>query len=98
MRAVDLYSGIGGWALGLGMAGLDVVASYEWWEPANRTRAANFGTSDSAFDIRQLAPETIPSPIDVIVGSPPCTQFSFANRGGSGDIEDGLRDITKFLE
>lgn len=29
---------------------------------------------------------------------PPCTQFSYANRGGSGDIIDGLKDIAKFLE
>src|SRR5262249_35069574 len=31
-------------------------------------------------------------------GSPPCTQFSYANRGGGGDIKDGLYDIIKFLK
>jgi DNA (cytosine-5)-methyltransferase 1 len=36
--------------------------------------------------------------VDVVVGSPPCTQFSFSNRGGTGDIADGLVDIEKFLE
>ena len=28
-RAIDLYSGIGGWSLGLEMAGIDVAASFE---------------------------------------------------------------------
>lgn len=96
-RAIDLYSGIGGWSLGLEMAGIDVVASYEWWNKANRTNHKNNRHVATEIDIRQLRLEDIPKDIDIVVGSPPCTQFSFANRGGSGDIEDGLKDIAKFL-
>ena len=98
LRAIDLYSGIGGWSLGLKMAGVEVVASYEWWGPANQTNQKNNGHQTTEIDIRSLALETLPSEIDFVVGSPPCTQFSYANRGGSGDIEDGLKDIEKFLE
>lgn len=96
-RAIDLYSGIGGWSLGLEMAGIDVVASYEWWDKANRTNYKNNQHLATEIDIRQLPLEDLPKNIDIVVGSPPCTQFSFANRGGSGDIEDGLKDIAKFL-
>lgn len=97
LRAIDLYSGIGGWSLGLKMAGIDVVSSYEWWDKANRTNKNNNHHLASEVDIRQLKLKDIPTGIDIVVGSPPCTQFSYANRGGSGDIEDGLKDIAKFL-
>ncbi len=98
MRAIDLYSGVGGWCLGLKQAGIEVVASYEWWNQANRTHNLNFGTNNKEVDIRQMSLTTLPNDIDIVVGSPPCTQFSFSNRGGGGDIADGLRDIAKFLE
>ena len=51
-------------------------------------------------DIRKLELKQLPNPeeVDFVVGSPPCTQFSYSNRGGSGDISDGLVDIFKFLE
>lgn len=97
-RAIDLYAGIGGWSLGLKMAGIDVVASYEWWAPANQTNQKNNRHDTTEIDIRTLPLHSLPSDIDFVVGSPPCTQFSYANRGGSGDIEDGLKDIEKFLE
>jgi DNA (cytosine-5)-methyltransferase 1 len=99
MKAIDLYSGIGGWTLGLKMAGIEVVASYEWWNEANRTHNLNFGKSIPETDIRKLKMSDLPMPgtIDFVVGSPPCTQFSYANRGGSGDIGDGLIDIFQFL-
>src|SRR5262245_36136777 len=98
LRAIDLYSGIGGWSLGLKMAGVDVVASYEWWDQANRTNEINNGHVTNTLDIRSVKLDALPKKIDVVVGSPPCTEFSFANRGGKGDIEDGLRDLRKFLE
>lgn len=99
-NAIDLYSGIGGWALGLKMANIDVVKSYEWWSEANTTHNNNFDTTNEEINIRELTKKSLPRPgsIDFIVGSPPCTQFSFANRGGNGDINDGLLDIRKFLE
>jgi DNA (cytosine-5)-methyltransferase 1 len=82
------------------MAGIKVVHSFEWWREANVTHNRNFGTDHDETDIRQLKLRDLDrfGKIDVVVGSPPCTQFSFSNRGGSGDIEDGLVDIKKFLD
>jgi DNA (cytosine-5)-methyltransferase 1 len=96
-RAIDLYSGIGGWSLGLRLSGIEVVASYEYWGPANETNFKNNAHLAQTVDIRRLALADLPSDIDIVVGSPPCTQFSFSNRGGGGDIADGLKDIKKFL-
>lgn len=98
MKAIDLYSGVGGWSLGMRMAGIDVVASYEWWSMANNTNKINNRHHTNELDIRALALKSLPSDVDVVVGSPPCTQFSFANRGGQGNLEDGLKDIIKFFE
>lgn len=100
MAAIDLYSGIGGWTTGFRMAGIDVLASYEWWKDANNTHNKNFGTTHSEINIRELKLEDLPNPDDIefVIGSPPCTQFSYANRGGNGDIADGMIDIYKFLE
>lgn len=97
LRAIDLYSGVGGWALGLRLAGIDVVASYERWDVANETNFKNNKHLAQTVDIRRLSLSDLPDNIDIVVGSPPCTQFSFSNRGGNGDIEDGLEDIIKFL-
>lgn len=98
MRAIDLYAGIGGWSTGLKLAGIEVVASYERWKPAIDTHNENFSGSLSPTDIRALSLDDLPRDIDLVVGSPPCTEFSYANRGGRGNIAEGLKDVFKFLE
>lgn len=97
MRAIDLYSGVGGWSLGLSLAGIDVVGSYERFEPANETNRRNNGHAANNVDIRTFDLDVLPSDIQLVVGSPPCTQFSYSNRGGAGDLKDGLKDIARFL-
>ncbi|WP_181169927.1 DNA (cytosine-5-)-methyltransferase [Mesorhizobium sp. B2-4-2] len=97
LRAIDLYSGVGGWSLGLRLAGIEVVASYERWGPANETNFKNNLHQAQTVDIRRLSFDDLPKNIDIVVGSPPCTQFSFSNRGGSGNLDDGLEDIIRFL-
>jgi DNA (cytosine-5)-methyltransferase 1 len=97
MRAIDLYSGVGGWSLGLSMAGVSVESSYEWWGKANLTNERNNGHKIVMADVRGLPLSGFPQ-ADIVVGSPPCTQFSLANRGGKGNILEGLKDVEKFLE
>lgn len=98
MRAIDLYAGIGGWGLGLKLAGVELVASYEWWKPAIATHNGNLGGDLEPVNIRELRLEDLPSDIELVVGSPPCTEFSYANRGGSGNIAEGMKDLVKFFE
>lgn len=98
MRAIDLYSGIGGWSAGLICAGIEVVEAYEIWPAAMRTYNANLGTRHVVSDVRALVLDQLPPDISLVVGSPPCTEFSYSNRGGGGDIAEGLKDIVKFFE
>lgn len=81
------------------LAGIQNIESYEWNKDSIITHNENFNTEHVAVDIRNIDLSDLPQPssIDIVVGSPPCTQFSFANRGGQGNIEDGLKDIHKFL-
>ncbi|WP_428383256.1 DNA cytosine methyltransferase [Nevskia ramosa] len=97
LRAIDLYSGVGGWSLGLRLAGIEVVGSYDRWGIANETNFKNNHHQAQTVDVRRLQLTDLPTDIDIVVGSPPCTEFSFSNRGGSGDLEDGLRDVIQFL-
>ena len=76
LRAIDLYSGIGGWTLGFKLAGVEMAGSFEYWPPAIRTHEANFDSPVIEQDIRNLKLTTLPKKIDFVVGSPPCTQFS----------------------
>ncbi len=80
--AIDLYSGVGGWSLGLKMAGFRVLRSYEWWNDAVETHRKNFPHQgkQETINIRDMAlKSSLPAPkdVDIVVGSPPCTQFSF---------------------
>ena len=98
LKAIDLYSGVGGWSLGLRLSGIDVCASYERSEASNETNRQNNGHAAVTTDIRKLDFTTLPKGASVVVGSPPCTQFSFSNRGGNGDLSDGLVDVVQFLK
>ena len=98
VRAIDLYAGIGGWSLGLRLAGVEVVASYEWWQPAIDTHNGNHRSDLTTTNVRTLDLDDLPANIDLVVGSPPCTEFSYANRGGSGDLAEGLKDLVRFFE
>lgn len=98
--AIDFYSGIGGWTLGMKLSNITNMASFEWWNEANQTHNLNFDTNHKEIDIRKINVSSLSfdHQIDFVVGSPPCTQFSYANKGGNGDLADGMIDILKFLE
>ena len=51
LKAIDLYSGIGGWSLGLKLHGIDVIHSYEWWNQAVDTANKNLGKKDHIHNI-----------------------------------------------
>lgn len=81
LRIVDLFCGCGGMSLGLEKAGYDVVAGFEIWKPAMSVYAANFKhpvveqdlskIEDSIEKIKTFKP-------NIIVGGPPCQDFSTA--------------------
>ena len=100
MRAVDLFSGCGGLSLGFERAGFEVVAAYENWSTAIIVYRQNFNHPIFEFDlsdvnssighIQQFHP-------DIIIGGPPCQDFSSAGKrnesGGRGDLTISFAEI-----
>ena len=74
-----------------------VVEGIDIAPTAVETYAKNLGDSVRECDMRSIELASLPSGVDVVVGSPPCTQFSYSNRGGSGDLVDGMVDLRAFL-
>lgn len=85
-KTVDLFSGCGGLSLGFQHAGFDVVAAFDHWEPAINVYNLNFDHKCYCVDlsvesnwayIAMFKPE-------VIIGGPPCQDFSSAGKRTEG--------------
>lgn len=93
MRTVDLFAGCGGLSLGLEMAGMDVVAAYENWNAAVNIYKKNFSHPVFEFDLSDVEGAVYQinqfNP-DIVVGGPPCQDFSSAGKrnenGARGDL------------
>ncbi|HEV2520010.1 MAG TPA: DNA cytosine methyltransferase [Thermoplasmata archaeon] len=97
LTSVDLFSGAGGLTEGFRQAGYEVLASLDNWGPAADTHARNFPKTEMFHaDILEFDPSELPR-VDVLIGSPPCTEFSYANKGGHGNLTDGMRFVLRFL-
>lgn len=96
MRAVGLFSGIGGFELGLQKAGVDTELLCEWWDPAASVLRSRFD-AEVVGDIRGLA--SIPE-VEVLTAGFPCTDLSQVGRtAGIGGNASGLvREVFRLVE
>ena len=90
-KYINLFSGIGGWELGLQDLPMENIFSCEIDKYARQTFLANFPDlpcvkkNNYPTNIRELNPHDIPE-FDILVGSPPCQSFSTAG------LRKGLKD------
>ena len=94
MKVVDLFCGCGGLSLGFEKAGMNVVAAFDNWIDALAVYRKNFShpairadlmnIDDSVKAIRPYEP-------DMIIGGPPCQDFSSA---GKRNEDNGRGDLT----
>lgn len=96
MRAVGLFSGIGGLELGLRRHGIETTLLCEYWDPAAATLRSHFD-APVVGDITELT--AIPS-VDVVTAGFPCTDLSQVGRtAGIGGDQSGLvREVFRLLE
>lgn len=93
-NAVDLFCGCGGLSTGLGAAGFNVVAGFDSWADALKVYALNHEKSGHAVIQHDLSDETTTIGLvngympDLIVGGPPCQDFSSAGTRKEGDRAD----------
>jgi DNA (cytosine-5)-methyltransferase 1 len=102
---LDLFSGCGGFSLGLQWAGLKCLAAIDFNEPAIETFKANHPEVPHALvrDLTKFRPEQLDellggTRIDLIVGGPPCQGFSKARQvdganHGERLVEDPRRNL-----
>lgn len=91
LRTVDLFSGCGGMSLGFKNAGFELVGAFDNWDPAIEVYSNNF---DSPIWKRDLSDASVVSEVrdlrpTVIIGGPPCQDFSQAGKRS----EDGGRAV-----
>lgn len=93
-RAVDMFCGCGGMSLGFEMAGFDVVAAFDKWEPAMTVHRLNMpDTPVMSLDLSDVDKviETIsPYAPDIMFGGAPCQAFSHAGKRRPGDPRASL--------
>lgn len=89
--ALSLFSGIGGFEVGMAKCGFTFAKTLEWDEKCCETLNQNkklLGTEEDniePIDIMKMAPEDFyEGKVDYIVGGPPCQSFSAAGRRAGG--------------
>lgn len=87
LKVVDLFCGVGGLSRGFEDAGYEVVAAFDYWERAVETYRLNFSHPVFRFDLTDVEAATAqirPFAPDLIVGGPPCQEFSSAGKRSEG--------------
>lgn len=100
LTVVDLFCGGGGFSEGFRQAGFDISFAVDVDSGACETYRTNRRTEDEVVveaDILDVKLEDFPDDVDILIGSPPCTEFSMAKNGGGGDIEKGMELVYRFL-
>jgi DNA (cytosine-5)-methyltransferase 1 len=99
MKAVELFAGAGGLAMGVRLAGFSSVALVEWDKSACNTIRLNqsrgfplLADAPAPFegDVRAFDWASLDEDIDLVAGGPPCQPFSM---GGRHRANDDLRDM-----
>ena len=94
MKTVDLFAGCGGMSLGFQQAGFEIVAALDHWKVALEVYQLNFSHPALKADLSDVANsiKTIkPYRPEVIIGGPPCQDFSHA---GKRDESMGRANLT----
>lgn len=91
IKVVDLFCGCGGMSLGFLKAGFDILAGFEHWNAAISCYKKNFSHQVEDIDlsnIEQSVRVISQYQPDIIIGGPPCQDFSGAGKRVEGHRAD----------
>ncbi len=87
MRAFEIYSGVGGMSIGFEAAGIRVSGGVDSWDRVGYVRAANgmdYNWAD-ASDLTRFGSDLDRYGLEMIIGGPPCQDFSVAGSKKAGE-------------
>ena len=92
IKTIDLFCGCGGLSLGFQKEGFEIVRAYDMWDKALSVYNDNFSHPTICTDLSLISPSEISvfNP-DVIIGGPPCQDFSSA---GKQNEDSGRANLT----
>lgn len=101
LKVADLFSGAGGMSLGFQAAGFDIVAAFDRWRTAVECYSRNLpghavfeqDLSDVVFVSSLLRSKEI----DVIIGGPPCQDFSTAGKKVEGERANLTKSFARIV-
>jgi DNA (cytosine-5)-methyltransferase 1 len=97
LKVIDLFCGAGGFSEGFRQSGFEVTHAIDNWNPALVAHKENQPEAEIIkADIASLDPRQFSKP-DVIIGGPPCTEFSGSKRGGGGDFAKGMKLVLAYF-
>lgn len=99
LKVIDLFCGAGGFSEGFRQMGFEVTYAIDNWNPAIETHKLNQPETEAMkADIETLDPKLfLDRRPDVVIGGPPCQEFSGSKRGGGGDVQKGMRLVLAFF-
>ena len=103
LKVIDLFCGAGGLSEGFRQAGFEVTHAVDNWNFALAAHKANQPEAEvvkadleKEFLTEAEIEARFPKP-DVIIGGPPCTEFSGSKRGGSGAVAKGMKLVQAYF-
>ena len=99
MKVLDLFSGIGGFSLGLERAGMTTVAFCEFDEHAQKVLRKHWPNVPIYDDVRTLNGYDFKGTVDVVCGGFPCQDLSAAGKqsGFSGERSSLYREMLRII-
>ena len=99
MKVLDLFSGIGGFSLGLERAGMETVAFCEFDKHAQKVLKKHWPDVPLYDDVRTLDGKQFRGTVDVVCGGFPCQDLSVAGKaeGFDGERSSLYREMLRII-
>jgi len=99
LKVLDLFSGIGGFSLGLERAGMETIAFCEIEEFPRKVLKKHWPDVPIFEDVRKLHAEDLPKAVDVICGGFPCQDLSQSGhqKGFEGSRSSLYREMLRLI-